>query len=129
MREIKFRVWDKQNMRYRDTEEFAVTGTGRLLHLSSIYGDYNEVDDVDRYEVEIGTGLKDVDGVEIYEGDILEDPFGRCEVVWVQEQCSCLLLTKTPSGFWRLECGHANYTLETTEVIGNVHDNPDEEAE
>ena len=141
MREIKFRVWDKQNMRYRDTEEFAVTGTGRLLHLFSIYGDYKEVDDVDRYEVEIGTGLKVKNSVELYKNDVIKyeginGAIDRATVFWHSGFLSWMVNDGKGKGSislcdlsTMLTDSDDGFVCDELEVIDNIHDNPELDKE
>ncbi|MEK8133167.1 YopX family protein [Paenibacillus filicis] len=68
------------------------------------------------------TGLKDRNGKEIYEGDILQDDNGVGEVEWVQEHCAFMVFTRNPSTYHRLE---SDGSLTSTTVIGNIHPNPD----
>jgi uncharacterized phage protein (TIGR01671 family) len=69
------------------------------------------------------TGLHDVKGREIYEGDIVEDEHGRAlEVFWNEIG---------PGGWWFAENKEdGRYHVESIglniiAVIGNIHDNPD----
>ncbi len=73
-REIKFKVWDKDNKRWL---------------LDSLV--YKQLENQGRWNPELGewfiimqyTGLKDKNGKEIYEGSILQHPDGiRFQVVW-----------------------------------------------
>ena len=69
MREIKFRAWDKENKAFMPNEGYVICD-GDVMGLR--YG--NEMEDVltDQVELMQYTGLKDMNGVEIYECDIVQ---------------------------------------------------------
>ena len=72
------------------------------------------------------TGLVDKNGVKIFEGDILRDGQGDDGVVTYLESVAqfCFMVGRNR---WQLNEGDPNRPkhLQYTEVIGNIHDNPE----
>lgn len=106
MREIKFRAWDKAcdvMLIPEDPNRWVMHGNG----CSAIDGVWATVD----LELMQYTGLKDKNGVEIYEGDIL----GRAhQVVYFDDGKFCMMGGE--------EWGWIDTSLE---VIGNIYENPE----
>ena len=71
------------------------------------------------------TGLKDKNGVEVYEGDIIEfKDFGKYTIIY-REDSAMYYVNPTTNGeqipVW-LESGNHDCGYE---VIGNIHENPE----
>ena len=104
MKEIKFRYWDGKSIYVDET-----LAPGVEIFVEP------EVLSIMQY-----TGLKDKNGEEIYEGDIIKAPAGTFKVVW--RGC----------GFW-IDNLYKEYDGgylggddgRHMEVIGNIHQNPE----
>jgi uncharacterized phage protein (TIGR01671 family) len=131
-REIKFRAWDKEAklMRHHekdgrgyyheDAESWGLTIA--MLVLGNMTGVRDEF--MERYDLMQYTGLKDKNGKEIYEGDVLSD--GKEAhlyiVVWVENLASF--------GINKKGWAFTHFFMEAIEpddleVIGNIYENPE----
>jgi uncharacterized phage protein (TIGR01671 family) len=112
VREIKFRAWDGTKM-YNP-----ILADGKTFRSGRDYEDYNDApfDSVMQY-----TGLKDKNGVEIYEGDIFKTRNGVVAVVEWDENNGRFL------GFTIERERKIVYVGQepAVEVIGNIHQNAD----
>ena len=86
------------------------------------------LDEVDPGTVGQFTGLEDATGIGVYDGDILQDLGGKGFVRVVRHQPP--VFYKYPVDKWSIEHGIKETIVFPTsflasEVIGNIHDNPD----
>lgn len=115
MREIKFRAWGQFGSKMNKNEMiYDWQGTDWI--------EYVGFDGDNYFEIMQYTGLKDKNGKEIYEGDIIEYPFETLGATGgVIEWCKggfTIKLLHTVSGY------HQNiWTNDMYEIIGNIYEN------
>ena len=116
MRELKFRAWADNHW----TDFIPTCRTHDEYNTNIIDNDSKSCGRI----VEQYTGLKDRNGKEIYEGDIIQERYGKTVVEFSTEDigsCGCCVPSFFGSGFLVTR----NDNPENCEVIGNIHENPE----
>jgi len=110
MREIKFRAWRPENKVMETAYKFGCRcDMQNALDRKGVY---------EEFIVMQFTGLKDKNGKEIYEGDVLSEWGGDVGVIeWSQICCGFILATD--------DANNGIYNPEKSVVMGNIYENPD----
>lgn len=106
----KFRGWDRKNHVMYDFMMMCFN-----VNLKNVLYRNNLTD----FDVDMYTGLKDANGKEIYEGDIVkyhnfDDKYQYLPIIWLDQDCL------VSAGGYRIDI-----VARRCEVIGNVHENPE----
>lgn len=137
MREIKFRAWDK--VAKQMSPEFVLFGEFMLLGAVhdwqwEILGkgpeeikDYSSLLRLNDLEIMQFTGLKDKNGKEIFEGDIMKHPIETNWFAWFIEfhgACFCLRNIGV-DGYLHEPMYLTEDRVSEREIVGNIYENPD----
>jgi uncharacterized phage protein (TIGR01671 family) len=114
-REIKLRIWDKeihppQMIYVEDNKPFKITLGGSVV--------YNEIY-VNSCVLMLYTGLKDKNNREIYEGDIVENEFGKKVIKWIEGT----FIADEERTLMKIPLFMSPLDLDKCEVIGNIYEN------
>ena len=125
MREIKFRVWDKTFKMMLSPELVDIDFNEGKIEVTTDTLRYEEVytDEIKDFVLMQYTNLKDKNGKEIYEGDILKVKFDTETInLYVRYDMGEYLLVKY--GEWE-DSLYACMWFHEVEVVGNIYENKD----
>ena len=138
MREIKFRVWDKETKKMFDVTHLQLdvnnakpTFVAFDEQPAASMGYWDTFENMDEIELLQYTGFKDKNGKEIYDGHIVSVKYlydkrttDRAQVVWREDKASFGLksLKGLTNEVYELYQVTAEHNLE---IIGNIYENPE----
>ena len=115
MREIKFRAWHRETKGMHYTPDIQIRALKETLSTHS-----DSYEKIKTWDLMQFTGRYDVNGKEIYEGDIIKHRYfskkGIAEVRWSNEEGYYLAIEPD---------GSRTMLNANSEIIGNIHENPE----
>lgn len=127
VREIKFRAWDGENKKMCHKVCVGYAGWhGEYWDDVTIVAAFNDENHKDNALMQF-TGLKDKNGKEIWEGDILSIDGGgdieRLKVLWSDKDAAWFV--EWPDGKAYELRAYVGMTFCEVEVLGNIYENPE----
>lgn len=146
MTPIRFRAWHKENKVMCTVDSIDLFNDGYDVHVYNTVsgneelwnGNGEAVDNANEFILMQSTALTDKNGVEIFEGDVLDTGTRKLEVRWSKETCRYWLYDKPRTKLEKMAANqggekHDEVGLEIskwgyckqTEIIGNIYANPE----
>lgn len=121
----KLRAWDKEDERMRTVSSI------NFAHevISCKFAELKPFDLVDEFSIDDvilmqSTGLKDKNGTEVYEGDIVKCSRGCPHAIYWEKELGGSYIGGMPA--WYLSGLREGYAWTgTEEIIGNIYENPE----
>lgn len=108
----KFRAWDRRNE--------VLTYSIPINYKGCSFNDLNDLLASDRYVFMLSTGLEDVDGNEIYEGDVINYKHNNTTIVKFIDGCFCVRYKRSENVMVTTALSYfmSKYKIR---VIGNIY--------
>ena len=124
MRQRKFRIWNLNKKQWEDPNKFAtILSNGETLECESTPISYFWREPLCAYEIQQWTGLKDKNGKEIYEGDIISGEFYDTEYHHAETIKHEVVFN---NGAYNI--ASSNWHKPTLEIIGNIFETPESQT-
>ena len=124
MNDIKFRAWDKEDFKVRQVLGMSFQHGNISVELNN--EEYLQ-DDASRFEIMQYTGLKDINGIEIYAEDIVREiPEKGYEHLVMNGNLGVVKLNSGSCTIMNAKDGRTHFFFYTKqEVLGNIYENPE----
>ena len=121
MSAIKFRFWNKIARRFQPASKYAIDGEGKLVAYDYEMGAFDDPVDFSKTIIvaQQYTGFQDMDGIAIYEGDILKYETGLGPIYW-------RVYWNSEDGQWKINKergGNVGSWFGQHTVAGNIFEN------
>ena len=132
-REIKFRAWDSKTKKWLFGYEYPNLGGFSMKGEVMLFGEYSRffesipIEDWDKIILMQYTGLKDKNGKEVYEGDVIRQSSDLCIIESCVGGFDCQMLVELKNG-GTLRGSVYNFSFlseKYCEIIGNIYENPE----
>ncbi|MCY1619708.1 MULTISPECIES: YopX family protein [Staphylococcus] len=123
----KFRAWDKDReyMEYTDKKLIVSFGENGNVSVTDLSNIYSACEHMQNFELMQSTGLKDINGIEIYEGDIVHVNY-KLSIVKYAKGSFYIEFIDFPKIIMLSDFYFKSYTNDLIlKVQGNIYENPE----